>query len=604
MLRRSIVVLLGFATAEVACEMNTNGEGSDSDTDTDTDDEDDEEDDEKDDAEDDDETDSEETGDSTDSDTGSDTDTPTDTGTGSDTGTDTETDTDETDTDDTDTDDTDTDDGGTDDTGTGDTGTDTDGTDTDDTDTDDTDTDDTDTDTDTDTDEPECTQDTECSGRTPYCEENACVGCENLTMSTCADKDPTAPVCRQDGGVCVECTDEHDDLCREQGMVCGESNICRGCMAHSECVAGCDFETARCLPDDSLLLVDNDTCTMGYEDGSESMPFCTIGAAVAAVASDGTAGIRVQGNVGLLYVETVTVNSGKTVVLMGEDGPRIQAVTNPALSVAGGARLLASGFELGEGSTSIGVDCNDGTVWIDDSEVAGNADSGLNAQDCVLRLRRTTVTDNGLNGVNVVGGGTLDLQDTMVSDNVGWGVSVSAATVTASGSRVLRNEAGGISLAAEAGLTMHSSVIGRNGDDLAATRGLSVADSTADLTYVTIAAADGNDASKSIGCTAATVSVRNSIVVAEETDTVTCPGITVTSSAVQDLDILAGNENVGTWNASWFANAAMADFHLGAAASDFTDVALWLTGDPATDIDGEARPSTNESSDWPGADVP
>jgi hypothetical protein len=31
---------------------------------------------------------------------------------------------------------------------------------------------------------------------------------------------------------------------------------------------------------------------------------------------------------------------------------------------------------------------------------------------------------------------------------------------------------------------------------------------------------------------------------------------------------------------------------------------MWQTGDPATDIDGDARPTTDGTPDYAGADVP
>jgi hypothetical protein len=100
------------------------------------------------------------------------------------------------------------------------------------------------------------------------------------------------------------------------------------------------------------------------------------------------------------------------------------------------------------------------------------------------------------------------------------------------------------------------------------------------------------------------VDIRNSIVVAEELETVACADISVETSAVQDMDILAGNTDMGMWNTSWFQDVTGHDFHLGTAQAELADIARWMTGDPAADIDGDPRPTVNDTAHWPGADAP
>ncbi len=41
-----------------------------------------------------------------------------------------------------------------------------------------------------------------------------------------------------------------------------------------------------------------------------------------------------------------------------------------------------------------------------------------------------------------------------------------------------------------------------------------------------------------------------------------------------------------------------------AAPAELAEAALWLSGDPETDIDGEARPTTDSTADYVGADIP
>ena len=530
-----------------------------------------------------------ETGTGRDTDTGTGTD---ETGTGTDDGDETGT----TGTDDGDETGTETDDGDETDTGTdtdtGDTGTGTD-TDTDSTGTDDTGSTSTDP-------PPECTEDANClSEDEPFCEGGMCVDCNGLTMDTCATKTPEAPVCRDDG-VCVECTADEDAACTDPTPIC-EANECRGCEEHSECDSACNLDTGSCITA-TPLLVNSGTCTMGDQQGTEANPYCTVSGAVAAIPGTGPGVVVVQ-NGGMLYDERVDISGNKVVAILGEGNPEMRAPNLPVFDVRTGGKVFASGLQMGGGTTANGVDCANGTVWLDDSEVSDTSDQGINSQNCTVHVRRTTVTGSGADGIQMLTGGTLTLEDVTLSGNTGWGMSAAGASVDASRTEVLTNSGGGIELTSGAELSMDTSIVGRNGDDIYATRALSVSSSEATLVYVTMAGADGNDGAKSIGCTGGTVVIRNSIVVAQETETVDCPGITVTTSAVQDMDIVSENLDVGAWQTAWFADAG-GDFHLGTAQNDFLNAARWLTGDPATDIDGNARPSTDNETDWPGADVP
>jgi hypothetical protein len=58
-------------------------------------------------------------------------------------------------------------------------------------------------------------------------------------------------------------------------------------------------------------------------------------------------------------------------------------------------------------------------------------------------------------------------------------------------------------------------------------------------------------------------------------------------------------------NTSWFTGFAGGDFHLsGTHPAALELAATWMTGDPTTDIDGDARPTMDGATDVAGADVP
>jgi hypothetical protein len=82
-----------------------------------------------------------------------------------------------------------------------------------------------------------------------------------------------------------------------------------------------------------------------------------------------------------------------------------------------------------------------------------------------------------------------------------------------------------------------------------------------------------------------------------------CAQIDISASALESA--LPNNTAVGDPNVAWFVNVSTGDFHLTPAApAEIATAAVWQTGDPKTDIDGDARPTTDGTADYAGADVP
>ncbi|WP_266222064.1 hypothetical protein [Paraliomyxa miuraensis] len=100
------------------------------------------------------------------------------------------------------------------------------------------------------------------------------------------------------------------------------------------------------------------------------------------------------------------------------------------------------------------------------------------------------------------------------------------------------------------------------------------------------------------------VTARNSIMVSANV-TNYCPIVDV-SNSVTSVDVPdTGNLQVGALSTAWFTNIASGNFHLSPSGqSAFAYIAQWQLGDPTTDIDGDPRPTTHGTPDFPGADVP
>ncbi|MEX1365617.1 MAG: hypothetical protein AB1Z98_20990, partial [Nannocystaceae bacterium] len=141
---------------------------------------------------------------------------------------------------------------------------------------------------------------------------------------------------------------------------------------------------------------------------------------------------------------------------------------------------------------------------------------------------------------------------------------------------------------------------------------LEVNEATATVVYSTLAA--GTVTAVGLACSnPITVDVRNSFIVSRGVDAtggfdVTCGEATVSYTATESDVTGDGNSALGemptTMTELWFAGYGAGDFHLTSPPITVATTAQWADGDPATDIDGDARPTTDGFADAAGADVP
>lgn len=201
-------------------------------------------------------------------------------------------------------------------------------------------------------------------------------------------------------------------------------------------------------------------------------------------------------------------------------------------------------------------------------------------------------------GLRVEVAGTVVYVDGLeVSNSAAQGLVVDEALAWVDRSRIVGNDGGGIVAQSSAELTLRNCFVGGAAADVDA---VGVTNSNIEMLYTTVGGGTvlGGRARALFCQGTSTANVRNGILVsADPMPEVECTGATLTNSATE--------AEVGNLNIGWFNGYAAGNFALSASgAMVFADVAVWQTGDPTTDIDGDARPTSDGAMDYAGADVP
>jgi len=195
--------------------------------------------------------------------------------------------------------------------------------------------------------------------------------------------------------------------------------------------------------------------------------------------------------------------------------------------------------------------------------------------------------------------GTVLMEGIQMSGNADdRGLVVDGGQAWADGSRIVQNTGGGVLAQNGAELVLRNCFVGGNAADVDA---IALNDSTLDMLYTT---AGGGSViggrTRALFCDGgASATVRNSILVSlDPMPEVECSGVMLTTSATE--------AEAGPLDAiGWFSGYAAGNFSLTMSGADiFRDLALWQSGDPPTDIDGDPRPTVDATPDYAGADVP
>ncbi len=417
---------------------------------------------------------------------------------------------------------------------------------------------------------PGCGPGRGCDAPTPICQAGNCVSCDALPDGGCFEIDPTAAVCDAGSGTCVPCTE------------------------HSQCFSGaCFHASGRCVDPDNRLIVDREAENCAGGLGTLGAPLCTIDEAFDIVAaqagSDGWA-VFVEGSVDPYTEDTVNFPDNVPTALIGAtSGPSVRLTGTGVVNViAQGESYLAD--VIIDGETQDGLSCGGSAqVWLDDVIIRNHNRNGFSLYACAAAFRRVSITNN-----NELGG-VVEVDSSLTFD--GGDITLNNGALRVFGTADLRR------VSISASYVMGGLLV--DGGHASLTNVMSAAnvyefygtrvqnEGSVDVVYSTLG--DGFTCDDS-----ATGSVRNSIAFDDD-----CPTLSIDTSAVSNgSDQGAGNTSLAmTEPADIFVNG-FDDFHLLPSSSLIQDVAVWTAGDPATDIDGDARPNVDATPDYAGADVP
>jgi hypothetical protein len=355
--------------------------------------------------------------------------------------------------------------------------------------------------------------------------------------------DPEAPICEDTE--CVPCSTDEQCADRDAGMP--------ACRADGQCVACTPSNASACVDSTPVCNAANECEGCRFHEQCEGTA-CEI--ATGACFAD-TCVVEVDRDGGADY-ESIddAIADGCVVVVRDAAGGYPEEVT-----IAGGI--------------SVAILAADGASPI----LAGSVGSGQPA-------------------LEITGGATVYVQGLRINGNDmgGLGVEVNAATIYLDRTTVGGNAGGGITFSNAAEGHLRNCFVGGDVSDIAA---VDVAGSSVEILYSTLGAGFGSAAA--LRCDGpASVDVRNSLLVARTDD----PEV---DCSTDSLETSATEADLGDMNTNWFTAGGFAsgNFHLSLLApAAILSAGEWRTGDPATDIDGELRPTEPGAVDAAGADVP
>lgn len=333
-----------------------------------------------------------------------------------------------------------------------------------------------------------CADSTDCDAGAPYC----IVGTDDVTVCSatcdadpvCAEVDSTHPFCEADA--CRACSPDDNAGCAPTSgaPICdAESYACRGCVDHAECPSQACMPDGTCAPLDGVVYAS----PTGVGDCLTPATACDVTSAFAAAGADRRVIRLLPGTHVPTSPEPITL-SGLFTVLGGPEPTaliRTEGVDGPVVQVVGPATVqfdqvsLRGGVGVGPGDA---LTCADATLAFTRGTISEAGSAAIASSNCALTVRDAELVDNPSVGIAASGNaplfverstiarnqagitfaGPTSLQDVVVADQVGTGVSsvFTGASLTVARSRFEGN--GGRAIYLRGDLTLTGSTIAHN----------------------------------------------------------------------------------------------------------------------------------------------
>lgn len=442
----------------------------------------------------------------------------------------------------------------------------------------------------------------------PYCSpEGVCGDCTVLPEGEGCDvvTGGAAPICDPESGECVECTAADASKCTGDTPACNlDTGVCEGCFEHSHCPeSACDILKRECFEDNKVLHVRLGIAGQGCVEqvpigGSTEKPYCLASLAIEHAQQSGSTAWVIkfmETDFQVFYhpnVQIPSINEPQTFAFVhepGDIGDRHTRFVSSTLGLNLGSEvtLYLDGFkveiETPPSDQSVGVLCQaDAVLYMTDSYITGARGPGIRGLGCDIHMVRSTVYDGWSEGVDV-SDGKLRMVNSFITENLyvsgkgGGGITASNSALDIVFSTIANNNyeatLGGDSIHCKGGVVgeVRNSVIARK--------------------------SMGNNPSVSCPTDANNLKIFTSVVDGGEDldgdgDPANQTGDNKKLAGEDILKFFVTDKNTGAYKVE------------PAAVESLNKTAVWKTGDPRADYEGQPRHAKPGEFDVAGGDVP
>jgi predicted outer membrane repeat protein len=404
-------------------------------------------------------------------------------------------------------------------------------------------------------------------------------GCANpdYRADACTDRSqctPSTPACDLNTLTCVQCTASDSDACSGATPICGEGFTCRGCRADSECDSQVCGIFGSCFSASEVLYVSPD----GTGSECTTAQPCALEMALTMFTPQRSAIKLFPGT----YRGTITIGDNQRLEIHGDDADLTRNDEGPIISAQGLAELVVIGLRIHD---AIEPDLGNGLFCV---EAGGNKPS--------IILRRVVIDRNQTFGVYALSC-NLDIEESMISNNLYGGVRMTNGSLTVSRSAISGNALTGI-VADNGTFVIVGNVFFDNGRSAGSISAVTLAAAPSLMNRLEFNSFSRNRAKDGYGsaiyCNVNSFIARNNIM--SDNGTPTNSEQVVGSCAHAYSIVRPGTTPPGPSNSNrdpMFRNAAAGDLRLmaGSPALGAADPASDLTGPAELDIDGDRRTS-------------